>query len=138
MANGFYTPFKTALGVEKHHLTVDGIYAYLVDAADYSVNLASHAFLSDIAVGARVASFGPLTSPTWVNAVFDTADFAFPTVVGDQAEGIALVNYTGDGAAADAARMLIMWFDTGITGMPVTPNGANINVTVNSSGWFSL
>jgi hypothetical protein len=30
------------------------------------------------------------------------------------------------------------FYDTGLTGMPVTPNGGNINVTVNASGWFAL
>jgi hypothetical protein len=37
-------------------------------------------------------------------------------------------------AATDA---LIAFIDTG-TGLPVTPNGGDITVTVNASGWFTL
>jgi hypothetical protein len=79
-----------------------------------------------------------LTSPTGTNGTFDTDDFTWSTVTGDQSEDIILYNHDGNGAGADNARQLIAFYDTGITGMPVTPNGGNINVTVNASGWFSL
>ena len=138
MANGLYAAYKQALGTEGHHMTTDAIHAFLIDAADYTVNLATHDFLDDVPGASRVATFGPLTSPTFTGGVFDSADFTFPTVTGDQSEGILLENHNGAGAAADAARQLIAWYDTGITGMPVTPNGGNINVTVNASGWFAL
>jgi hypothetical protein len=39
---------------------------------------------------------------------------------------------------SDAARGLICFFDTGVSGLPITPNGGNINVTVNASGVFTL
>lgn len=41
--------------------------------------------------------------------------------------------YNGN-VATDA---LIAYIDSG-TGLPVTPNGGDINVTVNASGWFTL
>ena len=41
--------------------------------------------------------------------------------------------YNGN-VATDA---LIAYIDSG-TGLPVTPNGGDINVTVNASGWFTM
>lgn len=139
MANGLYTSYKQQLGEEKQNMAVDDFRAILSDAADYTVNLATHDFYDDVAAAARVAVLGSaLTSPTFTGGTFDTADFVWTSVSGDQSEQIILVNFNGNGAATDAARMLLMFYDTGITGMPVTPNGGNINVTVNASGWFSL
>jgi cyanophycinase-like exopeptidase len=66
------------------------------------------------------------------NGVFDTADFVWSSVSGDQSEAVILWDDT------QTNDRLIAFYDTGITGMPVTPNGGNINVTVNASGWFSL
>jgi hypothetical protein len=137
MANVLYPSFKQQLGEEKHNMTADAFRAILVDSADYTYN-AAHDFLDDVPAGARVATSATLTSPTFALGVFDTDDFSWPTVVGDQSEAVVLYNHDGNGAAADAARQLAAFYDTGMTGMPVTPNGGNINVTVNASGWFSL
>ena len=139
MANGLYNAYKQALGEEKHHMTTDDIRAILTDTATYTVNLTTHDFLDDIPAIERVAvTAAALPTPTFTAGVFDTGDFSWTSVTGDQSEGIAVYNHNGNGAASDAARQLIGWWDTGMTGMPVTPNGGNINVTVNASGWFGL
>lgn len=119
-------------------MTVDSIRAILGDAADYTVNLATHDFLDDVPSGARVAVSGGLGGATFTDGVFDTNDFSWTAVTGDQSEQVILYNHDGAGAGADAARQLIEFLDTGITGMPVTPNGGDINVTINASGWFAL
>lgn len=138
MANALYPAFKEALlEDESHDLTVDSIRAILADAADYTYS-AAHDFLDDVAAGARVATSSGLGSPTATGGVFDTADFSWTSVTGDQSEQIILYNHDGAGAGADSARQLIAFYDTSITGMPVTPNGGDINVTVNASGWFAL
>ncbi len=49
-------------------------------------------------------------------------------VTGDQSEEIVSYNDT------DAIDKRICLFDTSITGMPVTPNGGDVNVTMNASG----
>lgn len=134
MANALYPLFKQALLNKEHDLNTDDIRALLVDAADYSYNSA-HNFLDDVASGGIVAASSTLGSPTIAVGLFDTADFSWTAVTGDQAEQVILYNHTG---GSDAARGLIAFYDTGITGMPVTPNGGDINVTVNGSGWFSL
>jgi hypothetical protein len=133
MANALYPLFKQALLNKEHDLNTDDIRAALIDSADYSYNTA-HNFYDD-AVAGQVALSGALGSPTIALGVFDTGDFTWTAVTGDQSEAIILLNYTG---GANSARGLIAFYDTGITGMPVTPNGGDINVTVHASGWFSL
>lgn len=135
MANALYPKFKQALLDKQHDLNTDGIRAILSDAADYTYSSA-HDFLDDVAAGARVATSSDLGSPTIVDGVFDTADFTWTTVTGDVSEQVILYNHGMGGS--DAARGLIAFYDTGVTGLPITPNGGNINVTVHSSGWFAL
>jgi hypothetical protein len=136
MANALYPAYKAALGAESHHMTSDSWRAILVDLADYTYN-AAHDFLDDIASGARVA-VATLASLTFAGGVFDSADFAWTAVTGDQCEAVVLYNHDGAGAASDAARQLGAFYDTGMTGMPVTPSGGDINFAVHSSGWFAL
>jgi hypothetical protein len=114
-------------------LANDNIKVVLVDAADYTYS-AAHEFLSDITAGGRVATSGNLASKTVTSGVFDSADPTFTAATGDIAE--ILVVYKDTGTAATSP--LIAYYDTGVTGLPVTPNGGDINVTVNASGWFAL
>lgn len=146
MANGLFSKFRLALGNGTHDLLGDTINAVLVNTASYTVALTTDEFLSDVSSGMRV-SVATLASKTWAlstgTPIFDAADFSWTAVAAigtdnGQAEGILFYNHDGNGASTDAARQLIEWMDTGMTGMPVTPNGGNINVTLNSSGIFSL
>lgn len=135
MANAIYPKFKEhLLTLATNNDIQDGnVKAVLVDGADYTYS-SSHEFLSDIASGGRVATSGNLASKTITNGVFDSADFSFTAVTGDQSE--ILVVYVDSGSAATSP--LVAYYDTSITGIPVTPNGGDINVTVNASGWFAL
>lgn len=137
MANAIYPAFKefllgTATGPDLDNASVN-VKAVLIDLADYTYSSA-HDFLDDVAAGSRVATSGNLASKTVALGVFDTADFAFTAVTGDQSEGLIL--YIDSGTASTSR--LIAFYDTGVTGLPVTPNGGDINITVNASGWFSL
>lgn len=135
MANALYNTFKEGLLDKLFDLNTDTIKASLVDGADYTYSAAHDEYSGasrDVALAAIVAESGALGSPTIVSGVFDTADFTWTTVTGDQSEIILLWD---DTLTNDR---LIAYYDTGITGMPVTPNGGNINVTVNASGWFAL
>lgn len=96
----------------------------LVDTNDYTVSINTHQFLSDVAAGARVATSSNLASKTATLGVADAADVTFSAVTGDQSE--ALVIYQDSGSAATSR--LIAYIDTA-TGLPVTPNGADITVT---------
>lgn len=132
MANGLYAIFKQRLLDKALDLDTDVIKAVLADSADYTVNLTTHDDLADVAGAAIVATSSALTSPTIALGVFDTADFTWSTVTGDVCEIVLLYD---DTHASDA---LIVYYDASMTGMPVTPNGGNINFTVHASGFFAL
>ena len=137
MANALYNPYKQQLLDNGTAIDMDGdtIKASLIDSADYTFSAAHDEYSGgarDVAVAAIVAESGALGSPTCTNGTFDTADFTWSTVTGDVSEAIILWD---DTVTNDR---LVAFYDNSITGMPVTPNGGNINVTVNASGWFSL
>lgn len=135
MANALYNTFKEGLLDKLFDMNTDTIKATLIDSADYTYS-ASHDEYSggatDVATAAKVAESSALGSPTIASGVFDTADFTWSAVSGDVSEAIILWD---DTLTNDR---LVAFYDTGMTGMPVTPNGGNINVTVHASGWFAL
>lgn len=133
MANVIYPKAKESLLQAGINMSSANLKAVLVDAADYTYS-AAHDFLDDVAAGGRVALSGNLGSKTFVGGVFDSADPTFSAVTGDQSEIIII--FADSGTASTSA--LIAYYDTGITGIPVTPNGGDINVAVNASGWFAL
>lgn len=135
MANAVYPKYKEALisGGSNVNLSTGNVKALLVDGADYTYS-AAHQFLSDVPSGARVATSGNLASKTVANGIFDSADPTFPGATGDQSE--VLILYVDSGSAATSP--LVAYYDTGVTNFPVTPNGGDIGVTVNGSGWFAL
>lgn len=133
MANGLYAYFKEQ-ALSGLDLTSVNVKAVLVDSADYTVDLANHQDLADIAAGARVATSANLSSKTVTGGTFDSADVTFTSVTGDQSEAIVLYYDSG----TEATSTLIGYWDTASSGLPVTPDGNNITVTVNASGWFSL
>ena len=135
MANALYDTYKNGLGLKQFDNDADVFKATLIDLADYTFS-AAHDFYgggsADVAAGAKVAVSADLAA-TWSAAgMFDSPDFSWSTVTGDQSEAIIL----WDDTITD--DRLVAFYDTGITGMPVTPSGGNINVAVHASGWFNL
>jgi hypothetical protein len=136
MANALYPRFKEGLLLGELDMDTDAIEASLIDTADYTYVSTHDNYTTDVGSAAKVAATsGGLSTPTATGGVFDTADFTWTTVTGDQSEAIILWDDTVTTPVADA---LIAYYDTGMTGMPVTPNGGDINVTVHTSGWFAL
>lgn len=134
MPNALYPKWKEAVIQGSANSSLAGnVKAVLVDLADYTYS-AAHEFLSDIILAGRVATSPNLTTKTFTNGLFDAADAVFTAVTGDQSE--ALVIYVDSGSAATSR--LVAFFDTGVTGLPVTPNGGDINITFNASGIFQL
>jgi hypothetical protein len=72
---------------------------------------------------------GPDPGPV-VRRNLDADDFTLPTVSGVSIE--ALIAYVDTGSAATSR--LVGYWDTGVTGLPLTPNGGDVNVTINASG----
>ena len=135
MANALYPKYKEALisGAANVALTTGTVKAVLVDLADYTYN-AAHDFLDDVPAGARVGTPQTIANRTVVGGLFDGDDITFPAVTGDQAEALILCIDTG----SEATSRLVAFLDTGVTGLPVTPNGGNIGTTWNASGIFQL
>lgn len=133
MANVIYPKYKEALLSGGSNTGLNGtLKVTLVDLADYTYN-AAHAFINDVPSGARVAS-ATLASKTYTDGTLDAADATFSAVTGDVSEALILWIDTG----TESTSRLVAFFDTGVTGLPVTPNGGDITVTWNASGILSL
>jgi hypothetical protein len=132
-ADAIYPKFKEAALQGSVNLSSCNIRAILVDLADYTYS-AAHDFLDDVPAGARVATSGNLGSKTFTNGRFDSADFTWSSVTGDPSEAVILYCDTGTAGTS----YLIVYIDTALTGFPVTPNGGDINFTVDAAGWFTL
>lgn len=101
----------------------DTIKAILVDTGAYTVDLAVHDNLDDIAAGARIATSGALASKTVTAGVADAADVTFASVSGATVEAIVIYKDTG----TESTSRLIAYIDTA-TGLPLTPNGGNVTI----------
>lgn len=112
------------------------INATLHDSADTVVDVNTHQDIADILAAGRVATVA-LTGRTTVASgntlTIDAADATFTAVTGDQSEQVIIWNSTG----TEATSLLIVFFDTFTSGMPVTPNGGNIDLVFNASGIFT-
>lgn len=130
MANAIYPKWKESLvsaalsGVVK---------ATLIDLADYTYS-DTHDFINDIPVAARVATVAISTGKTFTNGLFDAGDVTFPSVTGDQSEALVIWIDT----TVEATSRIVAFFDSGVEGLPVTPNGGDINITWNVAGIFQL
>lgn len=101
----------------------DIIKVVAVDTDDYTVDIDVHEFLSDIPVAARVATSDPLTAKTKTLGVAGAANSVFAAVTGDPFEAVVIFQDTGDAATS----RLIAYIDTA-DGLPMTPNGGDINM----------
>ena len=138
MANALYPKWKEALlqnsaGSSLAGAGTTGVYVALVDTGSYTYS-AAHQFYSSLSgVVGTDQEIG--ATKTFAGGVFDGADVTFPSVTGATAE--ALVLYVKN-AGANTTWQLVAYIDTGVTGLPVTPNGGNIGVSWNASGIFAL
>jgi hypothetical protein len=132
MASAWYPKGLEGLLKGEIDVDVDTFRVYLIDTADYTYSSA-HDFLDDVAAGAKVAN-ATLASVTGTNGAFDSADPTLSSVTGDQSEALIIAKWTG----AEATSRLLLYIDSFTSGMPVTPNGGNIVITVPGSGWGTI
>jgi hypothetical protein len=123
MANALYGLGRESFLKGEISWSADNIKTVLVDSQEYTPNLATDQFLSDIPAGGRVATSVNLTSKTTVAGSADAADVTFSSVTGDVSEFLVIYQDTG---TAGTSR-LIAYIDTA-TGLPVIPNGGDIQV----------
>ena len=123
MASGLYDIGRQGFLAGDIDWDANNIKVTLVDAADYTVNLATDDFYNDVTPAGRVATSGNLASKTTTAGVADAADITYTAVTGDPSEALVIWKDT----TVEATSNLIAYIDTG-TGLPVTPNGGDINV----------
>lgn len=133
MANGIYGyakqayPFPNILG--------DNIKVVLTRG--YAPDYAADQFLADItgAGGTLVATSANLGTKTWVNGLFKAANITFSAVPAGAACDY-LILYHDTGAAATSE--LLCGISSGVTNLPVTPVGVDIDVVWAAGGIFQL
>jgi hypothetical protein len=142
MANAIYPKYKNALMTAGTNTSLnvndatDGPFCSLIDTNDVAYS-AAHDFYDDVAA-AVVGSTMRLVNPTVgvvADAVFDADNVTFAAVTGDQSEALVIYRHN---AGANTTWRLVAYLDTGVTGLPVTPNGGDIIVTWSASGIFQL
>jgi hypothetical protein len=137
MSNAIYPKYKESqlLGTQAalNGSGVTGVYCALVDTNTYTYDAAHQYYSSLSGIVGTDQEIG--ATKTYTNGVFDGADCVFPSVSGASAE--ALVIYVKN-AGANTTWQLVAYIDTGVTGLPVTPNSGNINITWDASGIFAL
>lgn len=142
-ANNIYPKYKEVIlnngaSYANTNLVTGNVKAVLVDTATYTYNAANQ-FFSDIsaytipAAGTGIAIGGTRTT-TGGRFKSTTTTTTFTAVTGATAE--AIVIYIDTGSAATSP--LVAYFDNGVTGLPVTPNGGDISISWNATGIFDL
>jgi hypothetical protein len=125
MANAIYPNAKKQMlqgGIDLSSVNVKALLVNVSGGGTTYTYSASHEFLSDSPSGARIAVSGSLASTTFGNdGSFDSDDPTFSGVTGDSIESIVLYIDTG---TAGTSR-LIMYQDTDVTGLPLTPDGSD-------------
>lgn len=132
MANVLYPLGKKAILDGDVDFLTDTIKVALVDTGTVSYS-AAHDFYDDISAGV-IGTPVALASKTTTAGVFDSTDPTWTGVSGATVE--AVVMYKDSGSAATS--QLLVWYDTGVTGLTLTPNGGDVTATVHASGWFAL
>lgn len=140
MANAWYPEYKEFLlsAAANVSLTVndatDGPFCALIDTGT-APYLSTHTFYN-MGTGAdfesgKVGTDQRITSPTVADGTFDGGDLTYTSVSGATVEALGIYRHN---SGADTTWKVVLFLDTSITGLPVTPNGGNITVTFNASG----
>lgn len=137
MANVIYDKYKEALLSAANNVSLSGevVKISLVDSGQTMFG-STDEFVADLNSANGIISTSTLTGTTVASGVFDADDVVFVDVANTEPESEALMIWidTGD---ANTDR-LVAWMDANIVGLPITPDGANVNITWSTSGIFKL
>ena len=133
MANALYPKWKEQLlqFTTNNNLSAGTVKVALVTAG-YTY-ASTDQFYSSVSASV-VGTPQTIGSKTFTNGVFSGSNVTFTAVTGSQVT--KLVIYIDTGTAATSP--LVAFIDTGVTNLPVTPNGGDIAITWNASGIFAL
>ena len=110
----------------------NGVFCSLIDTGVYTFSQA-HQFYSSLS--GIIGTDQEIITKTQTTGTFDGDNLTYTAVTGATVEALVL---SRKNSGADTTWPLIMFEDTGVTGLPVTPNGGDITVTWNASGIFNL
>lgn len=121
MASGLYAKGREGFLDGTIDWDTDDIRIILIDTASYTVNLATHDNLDDVAAGARAATSDALATKTVAGGVAGAANKVLSAVTaGDPCEALIIYQHTG----TESTSRLIAYID----GFTVTPNGGDITI----------
>jgi len=140
MANALFNPGREGFLLGEIDWDTATMKVALVRSYTFS---AAHKFVADVTTAGGVlhATSAALGTKTGTSGTADAADITF-TAPAANASSHSLLYFQSSavGGGADVGptlQRLIAWVDTG-TGLPVVPNGADIQVVFNASGLFTL
>lgn len=141
MSNNLYPIWKKALlddslgaNANLNETGAEGTFALLIDTGTYTYSDA-HDFFDDLTGIIGEATGVEITNPTTTGGIFDGDDVTFSAVSGVNVEAIVIYRKN---AGANTTHHLVAFIDTGVTGLPVLPNGGDITITWSGSGIFEL
>jgi len=140
MANAIYPKYKEALltGDSNISLSSGTVKISLVDA-DTTAYSSLNQFYSDLDANGIITTV-TMSNKTVTNGVFDADDVTFTSVTANT----SLTDGIGDSlliwidTTDENTSRLVAWLDTNISGLPITPDGSNVDITWNASGIFQL
>jgi hypothetical protein len=135
MANRIYPKLKVrmATGITINFITTT-IRVVMIDGALYTYDDA-HEFLSDIVLAALVGISLPLAGKEMSElGAFSSNNARWEGITGNSVETAALFFDSG----TPSSSRLIAFYDTGMTGLPVSPAGESFNGIPASGGWLVL
>ena len=115
----------------------DTIKASLLDATDAGTITAAFEDYDEVDTPTVVAvssAMASVTIGTVAVGVVDFADFTFTAVSGDAADYLTFWKDSG----TPATSPLIVTYDSATSGLPLTPNGGDVDVTMNASGFVAV
>lgn len=133
MANAIYPIYKQALldGLSDIDVNDGTVKVTLIDLGVYTYS-ALHDFEDDLS--GIVGTAQTIGTTTIVDGLFDGDNVTFTAVSGNSVEALIIYIDTG----TPGTSRLVAFIDTGVTGLPVTPNSGDITITWNGSGIFQL
>ncbi len=142
MANAIYPEYKeflltngaTSVSLDVNTAT-DGAYVALINTASYTYS-SVHDYVNDLGASS-VGTAQRIATPTVSNGTFDGDNVTYTAVTGADCEALVIFRQNIN-SANSASVKLVAYFDSNVTGLPVTPNGGDITVTWSSSGIFTL
>ena len=136
MANAIYDKYKEALlsGSSDSALSTSNVVVSLLNS-DVEVYTSTDQFYSDVTTANGVIATVALQDITVSDGVFDANNVTFESV-SEQTECEALLFWIDTGNTATSR--LIAYMDTNIDGLPITPDGSNVDITWSTDGIFKL